>query len=46
MSRPTNRPDTVTPLSVETIEKLGGKAAGELFWDGKLVEVRTTLLLS
>jgi hypothetical protein len=46
MSRPNNRPDVVTPLSVETIEKLGINAAGELFWDGKLVEVRKTLLLS
>jgi hypothetical protein len=46
MSRPINRPDIATPLSVETIEKRGVNAAGELFWDGKPVEVRKTLLLS
>jgi hypothetical protein len=39
-------PDGVTPISVETVDRLGVNEAGELFWNGRLVQVRRPLLLS
>jgi hypothetical protein len=39
-------PADVQPLSIEDLARLGINAKNELFWDGKVVEVRRALVLS
>ena len=39
-------PDGVTPIGIEDLGRIGINADNELFWDGRRVEIRRTLVLT
>ena len=43
---PSGWPSSVRRLHIEDLERLGIDVANQLFWDGKRVEVRQTVVLS
>jgi hypothetical protein len=46
MTKPPHWPDDVEPMAVEEFEKLGINAKNELFWDGRPIELRRSIVLT